>query len=96
MIQRFGSAGQLERPPHCLVLEGVYRSRGDSVPSFVEVNVLQTLTSRLMKLLTRRGVPVEDMGQSYLAEPMPAGPRRARWAAAGGGHRTIRSGARSA
>ena len=48
------------------------------VPAFVEVaaptdderhTLLQTLITRLMKLLTRRGILVEDMGQTYLAEP---------------------------
>jgi hypothetical protein len=60
------------------VLDGVYRCGADGVPSFVEVNaptddelwaLLQTVIARLMKLLTRRGVLVEDMGQAYLAEP---------------------------
>ena len=63
---------------HCLVLDGVYRGGGDGVPAFVEVAaptddelhaLLQTLISRLIKLLTRRGVLVEDMGHTYLAEP---------------------------
>ena len=31
--------------------------------------LLQTLIACLMKMLTRRGVLVEDMGQTYLAEP---------------------------
>ncbi|MCE2692604.1 MAG: transposase, partial [Rubrivivax sp.] len=31
--------------------------------------LLQSVIERLMKLLTRRGVLVEDMGQTYLAEP---------------------------
>ena len=31
--------------------------------------LLQTIITRLMQLLTRRGVLVEDMGQTYLAEP---------------------------
>ncbi len=31
--------------------------------------LLQTIIARLMKLLTRRGVLVEDMGRTYLAEP---------------------------
>lgn len=48
------------------------------MPTFIEVaaptdddphTLLQTLITRLMKLLTRRGVLVEDMGQTYLAEP---------------------------
>jgi hypothetical protein len=48
------------------------------VPEFVEVGsptddevhaLLQAITTRLMKMLTRRGVLVEDMGQTYMAEP---------------------------
>ena len=31
--------------------------------------LLQTVIARLMKMLTRRGVLVEDMGQTYVAEP---------------------------
>jgi len=60
------------------VLDGVYRCGADGAPAFVEVDapaddevptLLQTLIARLMKMLTRRGVLVEDMGQTYLAEP---------------------------
>jgi hypothetical protein len=78
LIQRFGSAANLNVHLHCLVLDGVYRCGADGVPSFVEVDaptddelqaLLQTLLTRLMKLLTRRGVLVEEMGQTYLAEP---------------------------
>ncbi|MBK6862435.1 MAG: transposase [Ideonella sp.] len=78
LIQRFGSAANLNIHLHCLVLDGVYRCGADGVPSFVEVNaptddelhaLLQTVIARLMKMLTRRGVLVEEMGQTYLAEP---------------------------
>ena len=78
LIQRFGSAANLNVHLHGLVLDGVYRGGGDGVPAFVEVvaltddelhALLQTLIIRLMKLLMRRGVLVEDMGQTYLAEP---------------------------
>jgi hypothetical protein len=31
--------------------------------------LLQTLITRLMKMLTRRGGLIEEMGQTYLAEP---------------------------
>jgi len=60
------------------VLDGVYRCDADGVPAFVEAQaptddelhaLLQTVITRLMKMLTRRGVLVEDMGQTYLAEP---------------------------
>ena len=78
LIQRFGSAANLNIHLHCLVLDGVYRCDGDGAPSFVEAGaptddelhaLLQSVIKRLMKLLTRRGVLVEDMDQTYLAEP---------------------------
>jgi hypothetical protein len=78
LIQRFGSAANLNIHLHCLVLDGVYRCGGVGLPSFIEVSapsddelhaLLQTVIARLMKLLTRRHVLVEDMGQTYLAEP---------------------------
>ena len=44
-------------------------SRSDA-PTDDELHaLLQSLITRLMKLLTRRGVLVEEMGQTYLAEP---------------------------
>ncbi|MGQ5490876.1 hypothetical protein ACUH78_18720, partial [Thauera sp. ZXT1-4] len=49
------------RMPPWRVREG--RLRGTAAP------LLQTVIARLMKMLTRRGVLVEDMGQTYLAEP---------------------------
>lgn len=30
---------------------------------------MRTIIARLMKMLTRRGVLIEDMGQTYLADP---------------------------
>ncbi len=56
----------------------LYRCGADGAPAFVEVGtpsddelhaLLQTVITRLMKLLTRQGVLVEDMCQTYLAEP---------------------------
>lgn len=35
--------------------------------------LLQPVVGRLIKMLTRRGVLVEDMGQTYLAEPKADG-----------------------
>jgi hypothetical protein len=76
-IQRFGSAANLNIHLHCVVLDGVYRCDGDGKPTFVEADaptddevhaLLQTLIARLMKMLKRRGVLVEDMGQTDLAE----------------------------
>jgi hypothetical protein len=78
LIQRFGSAANLNIHLHCLVLDGVYRCGADGAPTFVEMSaptddelhvLLQTVIARLMKLLARRGVLIEDMGQTYLAEP---------------------------
>ena len=62
------------------MFDGEYRCRAgaDGVPAFVEASaptddelraLLQTFISRLMKVLTRRGVLVEDMGETFLAEP---------------------------
>ena len=57
------------------MLDGVYR-RTDGEPVFVEVPaptdealqaLLYKIIARLMKLLTRRGVLVEEEGSSYLA-----------------------------
>ena len=78
LIQRFGSAGNLNIHLHCLVLDGVYRCDADGASTFVETDaptddelhaLLQTVISRLMKMLMRRGVLIEEMGQTYLAEP---------------------------
>lgn len=71
LIQRFGSAANLNIHLHCLVLDGVYRRAADGSPAFIEAAsptddelhaLLQSVIERLMKLLTRRGVLVEDMG----------------------------------
>ena len=73
LIQRFGSAANLNIHLHCLVLDGVYRRGIDGAPKFVEVpeptdEALQSLShkiiTRLMGLLTRRGVLVEDEGST--------------------------------
>jgi Putative transposase len=78
LIQRFGSAAHLNIHPHCLVLDGVYQGGGDGVPTLTVLDasaddelhtLLQMLITRLMKLLARLGVLVEDMGQTYLARP---------------------------
>ncbi len=78
LIQRFGSAANLNIHLRCLVLDGVYRCDADGTPTFVEVGaptddelhaLLQTAITRLMKMFTRRGVLIEEMEQTYLAEP---------------------------
>ena len=64
LIQRFGSAANLNIHLHCLVLDRVYRHSADSTPEFVAVaaptdealqTVLHKIITRTMKLLTRRG-----------------------------------------
>ncbi len=68
LIQRFGSAAKLNVHLHGLVLDGVYRCDADGVPAFVEAQaptddelhaLLQTVITRLMKMLMRRGALVD-------------------------------------
>ena len=77
LIQRFGSAANLNVHLHCLVLNGVYRFSADGAPEFVEAPapidealqaVLHKIITRTMKLLTRRGVLVEEDGSTYMAD----------------------------
>ena len=83
LIQRFGSAANLNIHLHCLVLDGVYRSSGEGVPVFHEARapsieelhrVLAKIITRLMRLLTRQGHLIEEPGMAlgqplrYLAE----------------------------
>ena len=59
------------------MLEGVYRRSIDGTPEFVEVpeptdealqSVLHKIITRTMKMLTRRGVLVEEEGSTYMAD----------------------------
>jgi hypothetical protein len=56
----------------------VYRYGADGAPTFIEAAastgeelhaLLQTVIARFMKMITRRGVLVEEIGQTWLAEP---------------------------
>ena len=76
LIQRFGSAGNLNIHLHCLVLDGVYR-RTEDQPVFDEARaptgaelagLLEQIVARLMKRLTRTGHLVEEQGMTWLAE----------------------------
>jgi len=79
LIQRFGSAANLNIHLHCRVLDGVYW-RTDGGPVFVQADsptgeelraLLHKIIRRLMKLLARRGVLIEEEeegGSSYLAD----------------------------
>ena len=82
LIQRFDSAANLNIHLHCLVLDGVYRFGTDDAPTFVEKAaptddelhaLLQTLIARLMKMLGRKGAVVEELEQTWLADPDPDG-----------------------
>jgi hypothetical protein len=76
LIQRFGSAANLNIYLHRLVLDGVYCAQ-KGVPQFHSVGTptdeqLQTLLSqtiiRIMKALTRHDTLIEEEGVTYLAE----------------------------
>jgi hypothetical protein len=76
LIQRFGSAANLNVHLHCLVLDGVYR-RTEGEPLFREARaptddelkgLLDQIVARLMKMLTRTGHLVEEQGMTYLAD----------------------------
>ncbi len=63
LIQRFGSAANLNIHLHCLMLDGVYRLT-DGVPVFQALptptteqleTVLRRLIKRVLRVLTRRG-----------------------------------------
>jgi len=82
LIQRFGSAANLNNHLHCLVLDGVYRRSGGE-PVFQEARaptgeelhgLLEKIIVRLMKRLTRSGHLLEEEGMSYLADLDPDNP----------------------
>jgi hypothetical protein len=79
LVQRFGSAANLNIHLHCLVLDGVYRST-EGVPVFHAVRaptagqlqaLLMRIIKRIMKLLTRIGYLIEEQGMAYLTEADP-------------------------
>lgn len=76
LIQRFGSAANLNIHLHCLVLDGVYRMQ-NGVPEFCTVHtptteqlqrLLSQIIQRIMKALTRHGALIEEEGMTYLAD----------------------------
>ena len=79
LIQRFGSAANLNIRLHCLVLDGLYRSsEGTPVfhearaPTAVELQaLLAKIITRILKGLTRQGYLIEEQGMTYLAEAEP-------------------------
>jgi len=76
LIQRFGSAANLNIHLHCLVLDGVYRTQNGE-PEFHGVRPptaeqLQTLLGqiiqRIMRALTRHGALIEEEGMTCFAD----------------------------
>jgi hypothetical protein len=76
LIQRFGSAANLNIHLHCLVLDGVYCTTA-GVPVFHAVRpptaeqlqaLLIRIVKRIMRLLTRKGYLIEEQGITYLAD----------------------------
>ena len=76
LIQRFVSGANLHRHLRYLVLDGVYRRTDDGLV-FVEMAaptdealqaVLHKVVARLMKLLTRRYVLINEEGSTHLAD----------------------------
>ena len=76
LIQRFGSAANLNIHLHCLVLDGVYR-RTEGEPDFQEArapsrdelaDLLDKIITRLLKMLTRLGYLIEEEGMTYIAD----------------------------
>ena len=79
LIQRFGSAANLNIHLHCLVLDGVYHTT-EGVPVFHAVRaptsvqlqaLLGGIIKRLMRLLTHQGYLIEEQGTTYLANTDP-------------------------
>jgi len=76
LIQRFGSAANLNIHLHCLVLDGEYRSSAGApvfhearAPSPAELEaLLNRIIQRIVKLLTRTGYLIEEPGMRYLAQ----------------------------
>jgi len=76
LIQRFGSAANLNIHLHCLVLDGVYRHSACG-PDFLEAraptgdeleSLLDKNLARLMRMLTRQGYLIEEPEMIYLAD----------------------------
>jgi len=90
LIQHACSAANLNIHLRCLVLDGVYRhTEGESVFRAVRVPIgdelerlLDKIIVRLLKMLTRQGYLVEELGMTYLADIGPDNPLNALQAAA--------------
>ena len=76
LVQRFGSAANLNIQLHCLMLDGVYR-RTEGEPVFQQAraptrdelqSLLDKIIARFLKGLTRLGNLAEEQGMTYLAD----------------------------
>ena len=68
LIQRFGSAANLNIHLHCLVLDGVYRRSAGGTPAFVEApaptdEALQTVLHKIITRLTQAAHPSGGAGR---------------------------------
>jgi hypothetical protein len=77
IIQRFGSAANLNVHFHCLALDGVYRVGRDGRPRFVAATaptqsqlqaLLAAMIARLMRLFVRRGVVVAEADRAWVED----------------------------
>ncbi|MBI4190673.1 MAG: transposase [Betaproteobacteria bacterium] len=77
LIQRFGSAANLNIHLHGLVLDGVYHIRAEGAPVFHAAPALTSeklqalfgkIITRVLRLLTREGHLVEEEGVTYVAD----------------------------
>ena len=68
LIQRFGSAANLNIHLHCLVLDGVYRRSAEGALGFVEVaaptdEALQTVLHKIISRTTQAAHPSGGVGR---------------------------------
>ncbi len=77
VIQRFGSAANLNVHFHCLALDGAYRIGAGGRPRFVAAAaptparlhaLLAAMIARLMRLFVRRGVVVAEPDRTWIEE----------------------------
>ena len=74
LIQRFGSAANLNIHLHCLVLDGVYRNSTAvfhevAAPTLEELQaLLAKIITRIMRWLTKQGFLIEEQDRTYLTE----------------------------
>jgi Putative transposase len=77
LIQRFGSAANLNIHLHCLVLDGVYQIKPNAELVFIQTPaptdqalqlLLRSIITSLMKRLVRQGVLVQEQDQWYAAD----------------------------